>query len=104
MEVIDREDTFDNVNGMLDKDLKDEYFCHQIDLILSGEQLESMPDFFHVSDSIYPVDNDSIKDVINKLDERYGLIENLNLNWIDVSSVTKMRSLFADSNFNGDIS
>ena len=37
MDVIDREDTYDNVTGMLDRDLKDEYFCHQIDFICSGK-------------------------------------------------------------------
>ena len=67
MDVMDRKDTYDNVNSMLDKDLKDEYFCHQIDLILSGEKPESNPDFRHTNDAIYPVDDDSIKDVISKL-------------------------------------
>ena len=37
LDVINREDTYDNVNGMLDRDLKDEYFCHQIDLIRYGK-------------------------------------------------------------------
>ena len=94
MDVIDREDTYDNVNGTLDKDLRDEYFCHQIDLICSGEQPESRPDFRHASDAIYPVDDISLRNVISAISKSYGLIEHLNLNWIDTSGVTSMYRLF----------
>ena len=94
IDVMDREDAYDNVNSMLDKDLRDEYFCHQIDLILSGEQPESRPDFRHADDAIYQVDNDSIKDVISAISKSYGLTEYLNLNWIDTSGVTSMDHLF----------
>lgn len=94
MDVIDREDTYDNVNGTLDKDLRDEYFCHQIDLLLSGKQPQSRPDFRHASDAIYPVDNIGLHKVISVISKRYGLIENLNLNWIDTSGVTTMNHLF----------
>ena len=96
MDVIDREDTFDNVSNTLDKDLRDEYFCHQIDLILSGEQPQSRPDFRHASDAIYPVDNIKLQKIISVISKKYGLIENLNLNWIDTSGVTSMANLFED--------
>lgn len=94
MDVIDQEDTYDNVSNTLDKDLRDEYFCHQIDLILSGEQPESRPDFRHASDAIYPVDNIGLKNVISAISKTYRLIEYLNLNWIDTSGVTSMANLF----------
>ena len=96
MDVIDREDTFDNVSNTLDKDLRDEYFCHQIDLILSGEQPQSRPDFRPASDAIYPVDNIKLQKIISVISKKYGLIENLNLNWIDTSGVTSMANLFED--------
>ena len=94
MDVIDREDTFDNVSNTLDKDLRDEYFCHQIDLICSGKQPQSRPDFRHASDAIYPVDNIKLQKIISVISKKYGLIENLNLNWIDTSCVTSMDYLF----------
>ena len=48
------------------------------------------------------VDNTSIKSVVTKAIEIHG--KNVNLNFIDVSNVTNMDSMFADSEFNGDIS
>ncbi|MBR2900113.1 MAG: BspA family leucine-rich repeat surface protein [Fibrobacter sp.] len=46
--------------------------------------------------------NENIKELVEKAIKKYGL--NADLNFIDVSHVTDMSSLFADSLFNGDIS
>lgn len=94
MDVIDRQDVADSAGDVLDRQLKDDLFCHQIDLIISGKQPESRPDFRHASDAIYPVVNDNIYDVISVISKKYGLSDNLNLNWIDTSGVTSMYNLF----------
>ena len=46
--------------------------------------------------------DDNIKDVIRF--SIYALGNKANLNWIDVSNVTDMQSMFKRSKFNGDIS
>ena len=52
---------------------------------------------------IYKVsDHDELKDLINYFLEQLG--NDCTLNWIDVSNVTDMISMFEFSNFNGDIS
>lgn len=47
-------------------------------------------------------DNFNIKDLVKEGIKKYG--NKANLNYIDTSDVTSMRKLFADMNFNGDIS
>ena len=52
---------------------------------------------------IYKVsDHDELKDLIEYFTEQFG--NGCTLNWIDVSNVTDMISMFANSKFNGDIS
>lgn len=52
--------------------------------------------------ALYPVNDDNIKTVIEFSVKALG--NKANLNWIDVSCITNMSSLFANSQFNGDIS
>jgi len=51
---------------------------------------------------IYSVNNDNIKDIIEKCINHYG--NDISLNWLDTSQVTDMSNLFIRSKFNGDIS
>ena len=95
MDVIDQQDVADSAGDVLDRQLKDELFCHQIDVIVNtGKYPEQMPDFHHANDAIYPVDNDSIRDVIGAIGRKYMFQNMFNLNWLDVSSVTSMKRLF----------
>ena len=53
--------------------------------------------------SIYKVESkEELKKTISYFINQYG--NNCNLNWIDVSNVTDMSSLFWSNEFNGDIS
>lgn len=94
MDVIDRQDVANSVGDVLDRQLKDELFCHQIDVMLNNMKPVKL-DFEHASDAIYPVDDDSIKDVISKLSKLYAFSVGINLNWMDVSHVTNMKKLFS---------
>lgn len=95
MDVIDRQDVANSVGDVLDRQLKDELFCHQIDVIvMNGKYPEQMPDFRHANDAIYPVDNDSIRNVISAIGRKYMFHDLFNLNWLDVSGVTDMNHLF----------
>jgi len=51
---------------------------------------------------IYSVNNDNIKNIIEKCIKYYG--NKISLNWLDTSQVTDMSSMFEFSKFNGDIS
>lgn len=94
MDVIDRQDVADNAGDVLDRQLKDELFCHKIDIILNTMKPVKL-DFWEVSDAIYPVFDDNIKDVISKLSKLYNFSDSINLNWIDTSRVTSMNNLFS---------
>ncbi len=79
---------------------------HQkIDDIISGK-LNKASAIRFMSDpdniGVYSVSNDNIKDIIKNCIKYYG--NDINLNWLDVSQVTDMSELFAESEFNGDIS
>ena len=52
--------------------------------------------------AFYPVNNDDIKDVVKFSVKALG--EDANLNWIDISNVNNMKSMFYNSKFDGDIS
>jgi surface protein len=52
--------------------------------------------------AFYLANNDNIKKVVKFSIQALG--NKANLNWIDVSCITNMSSLFANSQFNGDIS
>ena len=96
MDVISGEDVADSAGDVLDRQIKDELFCHQIDDIVKiGKYPEQMPDFRHANDAIYPVDNDNLQDVIGALGMKYTFQNLFNLNWLDVSGVTDMNNLFA---------
>ena len=95
IDTIESQDVADGAGDVLDRQLKDDYFLYQIDMIRNGKVPEERPDFQHASDAIYPVDNDSIKDVIGKLSKMYAFSDGINLNWMDVSHVTDMKKLFS---------
>lgn len=52
------------------------------------------PDFENARDAIYPVDSRELRTVIRTLRKLYGFEEHMNLNWLDVSQVTYMNTLF----------
>lgn len=58
--------------------------------------LTTQTGFYMVEDSSH------LKDLINTFTDNFGY--NCNLNWIDVSNITDMSSMFEESDFNGDIS
>jgi surface protein len=94
MDVIDRQDVANSVGDILDRQLKDDFFCHQIDVVLNTMKPVKL-DFWEVSDAIYPVSDDNIKDVISKLSKLYMFSAGINLNWMDTSRVTNMYKLFS---------
>lgn len=60
-------------------------------------------DFNHLEDAVYKVtDREDLLELIEACMDLYG--PDCNLNWIDVSGVREMHGLFADTEFNGDIS
>ena len=83
----------EDVNDILERMLDDE-FCDIIDSIVAGEYDGERPGFEYARDAIYPVDDRSIYMVIKKLRFQYGFEEHMNLNWLDVSRVTHMNTLF----------
>ena len=83
------------MGDVLDRELKDEMFCHNIDVILNTMKPIKL-DFWDASDAIYPVSDDNIKDVISKLSKLYSFSYGINLNWMDTSRVTSMYKLFSD--------
>jgi hypothetical protein len=74
----------------------DDEFCDIIDSIVAGEYDGERPGFEYARDAIYPVDDKSIFKVIKALNQKYGFEEHMNLNWMDVSKVTHMNTLFYD--------
>ena len=93
MDVIDRQDVANSANDVLDRQMKDELFCHRIDVILNTMKPVKL-DFWAASDAIYPVSDDNIKDVIRILSKLYKFSSGINLNWMDTSRVTNMNNLF----------
>ena len=51
------------------------------------------------AESVFPVDEQQLRQLIIKLKEK-----KISLNWLDVTGITNMFRMFFDSNFNGDIS
>ena len=83
----------EDVNDILERMLDDE-FCDVIDSIVAGEYDGERPGFEYARDAIYPVDDMELRTVIKKLRKLYGFEEHMNLNWLDVSGVTHMNTLF----------
>lgn len=94
MDVIDRQDVADSAEDILNRQLKDDLFCHQIDVVLHNMKHVKL-NFWDASDAIYPVSDDNIKDVITNLSTLYRFSAGINLNWIDTSRVTYMNKLFS---------
>ena len=94
MDVIDRQDVANSAGNILDRQLKDDLFCHQIDVMLNTMKPVKL-NFWEVSDAIYLVSDDNIKDVISKLSKLYRFSAGINLNWMDTSRVTNMYKLFS---------
>ena len=83
----------EDVNDILERMLDDE-FCDIIDSIVAGEYDGERPGFEYARDAIYPVNSRELRTVIRTLRELYGFEEHMNLNWLDVSRVTHMNTLF----------
>ena len=84
----------DDAGSVLDHQLQVDEFCDIIDSIVSGEYNGERPGFEYARDAIYSVDDRSIYMVIKRLRFQYGFEEHMNLNWLDVSGVTHMNTLF----------
>lgn len=84
----------EDAGSVLDHQLQVDEFCDIIDSIVAGKYDGERPDFEYARDAIYPVDDRSIYMVIKRLRFQYGFEEHINLNWLDVSGVTHMNTLF----------
>ena len=84
----------EDAGSVLDHQLQVDEFCDIIDSIVAGKYDGERPDFEYARDAIYPVDDRKLRTVIRTLQKLYGFDEHINLNWLDVSRVTHMNTLF----------